>query len=160
LPFHEAALMPRCWDTGISSRSFALRPASSSRSGIRAASWNGNVLVLAAPLAANVNHEGTAFAGSVHALATLAGWSAVWLSLRRAASAARIVIQDSRMAYQLPIAEDFQASCAVPAGGLERLLNALRRHGRGRIALEVDVRGGGAVLARFSGRYVAFAGER
>ncbi len=125
--------------------------------GIHPVAWDGNRLVLAAPLAVNVNHEGTAFAGSVHALATLAGWSAVWLSLRRARLAAHVVIQDSRMAYQRPILEDFHAGCTIPAVGLERLLSALRRHGRGRIALEVEVRGGADVLARFSGRYVAFA---
>lgn len=124
--------------------------------GIVPAEWDGTTLVLTAPLAVNVNHEGTAFAGSVHALATLAGWSAVWLSLRGAGLPARVVIQDSSMAYQRPIAEDFQARCSVPAPGMERLRRALDRHGRGRIALGVEVHGGGPVLARFSGRYVAF----
>lgn len=128
--------------------------------GIRPSEWDGRSLVLTAPLAANVNHEGTAFAGSVHALATLTGWSAVWLSLRQARLPSRVVIQDSRMAYQHPISEDFRARCTLPAPGMEGLLNAVRRHGRGRIALEVEVQGAEQVLARFSGRYVAFAGER
>ena len=35
-------------------------------------------VILNAPLAPNRNHKGTAFAGSLNALATLAGWS--WLT--------------------------------------------------------------------------------
>ena len=43
---------------------------------------------LAAPLAANINHQSTAFGGSLASLAILAGWSWVWVHLRAGGSKA------------------------------------------------------------------------
>ena len=113
-------------------------------------------LVLAAPLARNINHEGTAFAGSVNALATLAGWGWTWLALRQASEAAQVVLQDSSIRYLRPIESDFVAHC-LPAESeeVERMFLGLTRHRRGRITLNVNVRVGDAVVATFRGRYVA-----
>jgi len=113
-------------------------------------------LWLTAPLARNVNHEGTAFAGSVNAVATLAGWGWTWLLLRRHRVEAHVVLQDSAIRYHTPIQGDFTAHCAAaePAS-VDRLLHALEGHGRGRIALGVDVRVGDRLVATFEGRYVA-----
>ena len=114
-------------------------------------------LVLAAPLAKNVNHEGTAFAGSVNAVATLAGWGWVWLALREAGQAGHVVLQDSTVRYLEPIDADFHAYALPPStAAVERLLEAVRRHHRGRIGLTVEVRGGERRLAVFEGRYVAY----
>ena len=49
--------------------------------GIRVESRSGGGLVLWLPLAANRNHKGAVFAGSLNAVATLAGWGALWLAL-------------------------------------------------------------------------------
>jgi thioesterase domain-containing protein len=114
-------------------------------------------LILAAPLAKNVNHEGTAFAGSVNAVATLAGWGWVWLALRAAGQAGHVVLQDSNVRYLAPVDQDFRAyALQPPKPAVERLLDAIRRHRRGRIGLTVEVRGGERLLAVFEGRYVAY----
>ena len=42
--------------------------------GVRVAEYDGRRLVLSAPLDANVNHLGTAFGGSLNALAVLSGY--------------------------------------------------------------------------------------
>jgi len=39
-------------------------------------------LVLKAPLAGNTNPKGTAFAGCINSLTTLAGWGSIWLLLK------------------------------------------------------------------------------
>ena len=42
--------------------------------GVRVVEFDGSSLALGAPLAANSNHKGTAFGGSLFSLAVLAGW--------------------------------------------------------------------------------------
>ncbi len=113
-------------------------------------------LVLRMPLAPNRNHKGTAFAGSLSALATLTGWSILWRTMREVGEMAHVVIQDSTIRYLLPARSDVLASARLPAAGdMERLLTALRRRGKGRITLDVNVRDtAGIVVATFEGRYV------
>jgi thioesterase domain-containing protein len=127
--------------------------------GIRPAGYRHGVVTLRAPLRTNRNHRGTAFAGSLNAIATLAGWSLVWLALREHGVPGQIVIQDSSIQYHRPVAGDFWARTGpVDRAALERLLAAVRRRGRGRLALEAVVgdRTGPAVV--FSGRYVVHGG--
>lgn len=113
-------------------------------------------LVLRAPLHANVNHRGTAFAGSLNALATLAGWSTVWLLLLRHGVTANVVIQDSTVRYDRPVRSDFEARCAEPdSETAAKLIAVVRRRGRGRINLTVTVHDEAGVAVRFGGRYVA-----
>jgi thioesterase domain-containing protein len=113
-------------------------------------------LLLRAPLGANINHKGHAFAGSLNAIATLAGWSWVWLLLRGERLDGHVVIQDSSISYDRPVATDFLAECVPPAHeAAERFLAVLRRRRRGRIALHVTVSDQQGPAVRFTGRYVA-----
>ncbi len=133
------------------------------RLGIRVGSAADGAVRLRAPLSANTNHKGTAFAGSLNALATLAGWATVWLILRRHGRPAHVVIQDSTVRYVRPVTGDFEARCEAPASGLVRhLLESVARRGRGRIELTVTVsdRAGAGPAVTFKGRYVALLGER
>ncbi len=114
---------------------------------------------LAAPLAPNLNHRGTAFGGSVSSLAVLSAWAFLHVRLTEAGQPSRIVIQKSEFIYLKPIPAAFRAFCpAPPAAQWERLLAAVARKGRGRIALEVEVGCEGEVTGRFAGDYVAFRG--
>ena len=124
--------------------------------GIEVAGRRGGDLVLRAPLAANLNHTCTAFAGSLNAAATLAGWGTIWLLLIEHAIAGRVVIQDSSVHYERPVTTDFEARCAAPdEGAVTRLLDSLRRRGRGRIELAVTIANRLGVAVQFRGRYVA-----
>lgn len=124
--------------------------------GITVAELDGQRLSLMMPLAPNRNHKGTVFAGSLSALATLAGWSVVWLMLRDAGVAAHVVIQDAQIRYLAPTRSDVTATTEFPdAATWQRALNGLLRRGKARLALsavlhDVD----GEVVATFSGRYV------
>jgi len=127
--------------------------------GVEVLAFERGELRLSAPLSANLNHKGTAFAGSLNAIATLAGWGLVWLLLRRHGVDAHVVIQDSTVHYLRPVSGDFTASAAMPVAEAEhRLLEAVRRRGRGRVTLEVLVSDAGGPAVRFSGRYVAQRG--
>jgi thioesterase domain-containing protein len=125
--------------------------------GLRVVGTEGGGLVLNSPLAPNINHKGTAFAGSLNATATLAGWGTIWLLLREHGIRSHVVIQDSTVHYVRPVTGDFTARCRPPSpGAAERLVNAVKRRGRGRIELDVLVADASGDAVRFHGRYVAF----
>lgn len=123
--------------------------------GITVLQYEAETLALRAPLDANINHKGTAFAGSIYAVATLAGWGLIWLLLREADLAARIVIQESSIRYRLPITRDMVAACSKPAPDrLEQFFVMLRRKGIARLELQTQISEGGRLAVEFSGRYV------
>ncbi len=113
-------------------------------------------LVLHAPLAANANYKGTAFAGSLFSVSVLTGWAWLTRYLARESCAADVVIQESRIEYLLPVRGDFRAYlCLPPAAEVERFRRMLRRAARGRLGLRVEIREGGRVAAQFAGLYAA-----
>lgn len=124
--------------------------------GVRLAALDRASLTLAMPLDPNRNHKGTLFAGSLSALATLAGWSAIWLLAREAGEAAHVVIQDASIRYLRPVRSDATARCPLPdPAAHDRLLTTFRRRGRARVPLHVTVHDAdGEEVATFSGRYV------
>jgi len=69
--------------------------------------YDGDELVLAAPLAPNVNDKGCAFGGSLGSLLTLAGWGLIVLHLGE--RECDVYVQDSQMRYLAPVWQDFAA---------------------------------------------------
>jgi thioesterase domain-containing protein len=123
--------------------------------GLRVAGFEAGALTLVAPLAPNINHKDSAFAGSLNAVLTLAGWSMLWLIVYCEAMPAKVVIQDSAIRYLRPVACDFAAECRLPASAeVERFLLILRRKGKARMELTAEIREAGKLAVAFSGRYV------
>lgn len=116
------------------------------------------ILVLAAPLAPNRNHMGSAFGGSLQGIATLAGW-AVTLMAADPAGAPHVVIRDAQMRFIEPVSGELIAEAAVPsAGAVAAFRTALAQRGRARLTVGVIIRGPAeSVAARFVGEFVAFA---
>src|SRR5215211_8197944 len=90
--------------------------------GVRVEDYDGERLTLSAPLEANVNHLGTAFGGSLHALAVLSGYGLLWLELRD--TECDIVIRDSTISYDRPVRGVLRAACVRPE---EKTLDAFKR---------------------------------
>lgn len=112
-------------------------------------------VLVTAPLAPNINHKDTAFAGSLNAALTLAGWSCVWLLVRDAELEGKIVIQDSAIKYHRPVTTDFTAQCAFPAAAeRDRFLRVFRRRGAARLELTATIQELGRLAVSFVGRYV------
>ncbi|HEV8192475.1 MAG TPA: thioesterase domain-containing protein [Ktedonobacterales bacterium] len=125
--------------------------------GLEAVGYDGACLSLRAPLVPNVNHKATAFAGSLNAVATLAGWGLVWLILRERGLRGTIVIHESSSQYRLPVRDDFVAICPLPeAQQIETFVVALQRRGKARLALSVNILDGDRIAVAFKGSYVAF----
>ncbi|HEX7734101.1 MAG TPA: thioesterase domain-containing protein [Ktedonobacteraceae bacterium] len=122
---------------------------------LRVLSYNERGLTLGAPLAPNINHKRTAFAGSLNSVVTLAGWGLLWLILREEEIDARVVIQDSSCNYLRPVSDDFTAFCQTPPRAeITKLVEALRKRGRARIELRVEVHNALGLAVQFTGRYV------
>lgn len=122
---------------------------------LRVLSYDEQGLTLGAPLAPNINHKRTAFAGSLNSVVTLAGWGLLWLILREEGLHARVVIQDSACSYLRPVSDDFTAFCPKPGSAeIAKLAESLRKRGRARIELHVEVHNALGLAVQFSGRYV------
>lgn len=112
-------------------------------------------LVLKAPLAGNTNPKGTAFAGSMNSLITLAGWGQLWLLLKELDIDGYVVIQTSQTSYLRPVADDFAAVCHRPQQDeIAKMVQTLRKRGKARMELNVEIRQGDEVAVEFKGRYV------
>jgi thioesterase domain-containing protein len=123
--------------------------------GITVLCYKEATLALSAPLEANINHKGTAFAGSINAVTTLAGWGLLWLLLREARLSAKIVIQESNIRYRHPITQDMVATCRAPdAAHLEPFFLTLQRRGMARVELHAHIWQGEQLAVEFDGRYV------
>lgn len=123
--------------------------------GVRVEEYDGRRLVLSAPLGRNVNHLGTAFGGSLDALAVLSCYGLLWLELRDPDS--HIVIRESSISYDRPVRGDLRAVCALPdADALATFKRALDRRGRARIELTATLQDDGHDAVRFRGTFVAF----
>jgi thioesterase domain-containing protein len=124
--------------------------------GVAVRSEDSRRVVLTAPLAPNVNHKGTAFGGSVAALATLAAWSLAQLRAWQTGHDITLVIRDSRLEYLQPVTGELVAVCEFddePAW--RRALECLHKRGRARLELASRLEDtAGAQIARFRGTFV------
>lgn len=122
--------------------------------GVSVQSWDGQELRLCAPLEPNHNHLGTAFGGSLSALATLAGYSLLWLLLGD--REAHIVIRESSLRYRHPVRGDLIAVCRHPGeDGWQAFKTQFASTGKARLALQVLIEEDGRACVEFGGTFVA-----
>lgn len=122
--------------------------------GVRVEEYDGRRLVLTAPLRENVNHLGTAFGGSLNALAVLSGYGLLWLELRD--PECHIVIRESSIHYDRPVRGDIRAVCSRPDDEvMEAFGHHFQQKGRARVVLSATIDDGGVAAVRFRGTFVA-----
>ena len=125
--------------------------------GLHVAESNAHRLVLEAPLDRNINHLGTAFGGSLHALPTLACYAGLWTLMREAGVDGHVVVKRSQAFYRQPVTGKLRAVCVRPPAALVKEFVAdLRRHKKARMDLESVVLGAnGKPAVEFQGSFVA-----
>ncbi|MBI5066980.1 MAG: YiiD C-terminal domain-containing protein [Deltaproteobacteria bacterium] len=127
--------------------------------GARLLSHEGGTLQLGAPLEPNLNHRGTAFGGSLSALAILSGWTLLHLELRARSIPCRLVIQRSALDFEAPVDGDFTAVARLPEPRVwERFLATLARHDRARVTVAGAVACASGAGGTHQGTYVALRG--
>jgi thioesterase domain-containing protein len=124
--------------------------------GIRVHNGGADGLVMRLPLSPNRNHQQTAFAGSLNALCTIAGWGSVYLLLRELGREGNIVIRRSTIRYQEPVSSsEIYARCQpVSAEARQYFLEMLGDKGQAKLDLTVEVAGNDGPAVSFSGSYV------
>lgn len=119
-----------------------------------------DTVVLAAPLAPNINHRDTVFGGSASALAILSAWALLHTRLSDAGIDSRLVIQRNSMSYELPMDGGFSArSFFDQPQDWNVFTRMLARKGKARIAVSAVLEFGGQVAGRFSGEFVALGSD-
>ena len=126
---------------------------------LRVQDYDGDRLVLAAPLAPNINDKGCAFGGSLVSLLTLAGWGLLVLRLRGDGRACDVYVQDSQVHYLAPVWGDLVAEARLGSGESWSSFDAaLAARGRARIAVRCRVPAAdGADACTLDARFVAIA---
>jgi thioesterase domain-containing protein len=124
--------------------------------GIKVHNGGADGLVMRLPLNPNRNHQQTAFAGSLNALCTIAGWGSVYLLLRELGRDGNIVIRRSTIRYQEPVASsEIYARCQpVTAEARQYFLEMLGDKGQAKLDLTVEIAGSDGPAVSFSGSYV------
>ena len=123
---------------------------------LRVENWNDSGLTLGAPLLPNINHEGTAFGGSLESLAMLACWGLVWLLLENEPTL-HIVVAESSMRFLRPVSSTLNAHCAIPDESTRRNFFAMRhRRHKARIKLQARIVQENVLYTEFSGQFVAW----
>ena len=122
--------------------------------GVKVESYDAAQFVITAPLEVNHNHLGTAFGGSLSAIATLAGYGMLWLLLED--RDIHIVIRNSSINYRHPVRDPIRAICRTPdAAVLAVFQERFRLLGKARLDLQVTIEHEGRVCVEFAGTYVA-----
>lgn len=122
--------------------------------GVRVAAADAGSVVLTAPLNANHNHLGTAFGGSLNAVAVLAGYAFLWLRLGD--RDAHVVVRRSSIDYRRPVTGEIRAVCTAPdEAAMAAFQTRFAQKGKARITLDVTIGEAGAVCVTFQGEYVA-----
>jgi thioesterase domain-containing protein len=96
----------------------------------------------------NHNVHGTAFAGSLYAIATLSAWGLVQ---SRLPECAELVMARGEIDYRKPVIGDIVAHCKIDNETFDNFLNNLQQKGRARLKALSVIESGGAVAAEFSG---------
>lgn len=138
------AKLQSMWDSGI--------PISAAM-GAEIAGFSTDELVVRAGLAPNINVHGTAFAGSLYAIAALTGWGLAWLKLQDAGLDGQIVLAEGHIEYLNAVAEDIVCRCRFDPEVHGPKLAALARSSRTMLRLHCEIDAGGRPAVRFEGRY-------
>lgn len=124
---------------------------------VRAVAFDGDLLRLHAPLAANVNDKGCAFGGSMSGLMTLAGWGLLTLKMEAAGLPAEVYVADSHVRYLKPLYADLHGEAQLEPGlDWDAFLRSFRERGRARAGVLATLRDpDGTAVAELSGRFAA-----
>jgi thioesterase domain-containing protein len=122
--------------------------------GVAVEYYDADQLVLTAPLEPNHNHLGTAFGGSLSAIATLAGYGLLWLELDDSDS--HIVVKSSTIQYRHPVRETIRAVCKRPDDAMMKAFRKkFARNDKASIELAVTIEENGRACVDFTGVFVA-----
>lgn len=131
--------------------------------GVSVASLDWDGIQLAFPLQPNLNHNATAFGGSLSSALMLAGWSLTHARLRHLGYDTVLVVSRCETRFRSPVEADFKSVCRhEDAAAWEFFRECLDRKGRAKLRVECAVREAGSdgpAAASMKGAFVAMLRE-
>ena len=121
--------------------------------GITVSEYDGNTLTIKAPLANNINHQQSAFGGSLFSLAALAGWGILQLKLSEMNLTGNTVIAGGDVEYSAPVFEELICKCSLP-DEYNGFATRLRDTGKASLRLKSNILTGHEKAMAFEGEYV------
>jgi thioesterase domain-containing protein len=131
--------------------------------GLEVESYDGDTLILTAPLEPNINDKQTAFGGSLYNTAVMACWGMIYLKTQERGIICNQVVTEGSMKYIAPVNGRIRAICHAPSEEeLVSLFDHFERKGKARISLEAAVYNDICVMkidpetkpsVKFSGQY-------
>lgn len=124
---------------------------------VRIESFDGERLVVTAPLDANINDKGTGFAGSLSTLVTLAGWSLATLLGEENGERCEAAVYHSELDFVRPVREMLRAEAWVSdPGSVVRLRERLAAGKRAKLPVAVRLGPAEDPAVHFSGNYAVW----
>lgn len=121
---------------------------------IKVLDYDGSKLTLCAPLSNNINHQNSAFGGSLFSLAALAGWGLLQLKLDEEKLDCNTVIAGGEVSYQAPVFNDFTCECNLSNQSFLQTIEKLENKNKASLELESQILCNGISSMKFKGRYV------
>jgi thioesterase domain-containing protein len=127
---------------------------------IRALPFSRERFVLLAPLAPNRNVHGTAFAGSLYTVMSMAGWGLIRVELDRqlghaTGKRADLWLTKASIRYADPVTDGFAAVAETDQRSLDQFWQKLLRKGRGKMRLNTIIGDPKSPLVTVQGEYAA-----
>lgn len=120
--------------------------------GVRVISYTGDTLTTTAPLEQNINHQHSAFGGSLFSLAAMSGWGLMQMKLSELLLDCNTVVMDGEVSYQRPVYDDLECTVKLPPDS-ETLFTELEENGTARTELVATFESNGKVAMQMKGRY-------
>ena len=94
---------------------------------------------VSAPLEPNINIHGTGFAGSIYAVAVLAGWALCTHIMEELEMEGDLVVAKADIAYRAPVTAALECKCNVSAAARESFASEFGNAGKAKLLLEIQV---------------------
>tara|TARA_B110000211_G_scaffold173473_1_gene195966 strand:- start:5381 stop:5875 length:495 start_codon:yes stop_codon:yes gene_type:complete len=108
--------------------------------GLEVESYDGDTLILTAPLEPNINDKQTAFGGSLYNAAVMACWGMVYLKTQEKNIDCNQVVAEGSMKYIAPVSGRIRAICHAPSEEvLAEFFENFDLKGRAKITLEAAI---------------------
>ena len=120
--------------------------------GIRVVSYDGLSLKTTAPLNRNINHQHSAFGGSLFSLAALSGWGLIQMKLSELHLDCNTVVMGGEVSYHRPVYDDLECEVALPENP-DGIFEELAGQGTVRTELIATCQCDGGTAMQMTGRY-------
>lgn len=121
--------------------------------GVTVESFENDILMLSAPLAPNINHQMSAFGGSLSALSALAGWGMLQLQIGKMHMVGNTVVGRSEATFLRPVMKHLICRCSLPTDFAVFQQKLLTR-GKSSVSLMTEIVEGGEVAMTTSSQFV------